>query len=808
MLLLREIEVEGFRGIKNKVAFKVEKPLVVLLGPTGSGKSSILRAVEFALFGATREIRKRQLKKSDLLNDLSSEARVRLTLAAEDGKEYSLERSIKRNGIFKLKIIKDREILEGLEAERFLSDVLDVTFDEFINRFSVDSFTLQSLIYGPPSTRSSLLDRLFGLEALERIFRSIQLRDLDSKLGEVKGRISLLKMELVEAPSSEEVLSERRRIEGELEELSREIERLSIEKENLERRLDEMGAKMSKYHELKGEEQKLVSLINYYKETTGRYPRGKVEVLALAEALKAEVVDLLRELLLEAEAKKLEDIEVSEDNLGTLAEALEAAILRAEKERERLLIELSELKGEQEYLERYVKGLEKEVASLEVEIEALEEYESRYEALRSKYGSEDELERELTKLRLSIAEAEERRFKSSCIAKLGSELLKDVNRRGRSKCPVCGTDVNSQALARLQALVSSAVKEVEGRGEGVVAELMRKYEVLERVLGELRELKAKVSELEVKRAKYNALKARYEEKAGELKALEETIEESRLRLEGVSAQVKALKRKLADLRLALAGLEALRKVEAYRAKLEEVRAKIRALGFSEEKFKVLEERVSRIKDKLSNLKVKEAELKHELKDLEERARRRRRLEARLERANAELKRLLSLREKLLKLKNSFRILQAEVRERALVSIRSRMNEAFSKIYVHGDYDALDIRVLRRETTPSGYERSIYELYARRAVDGSWVPVSTRLSDGQKMVVAFSLLIALNRLYPSNVGFILLDEPLPNVDLTVKLAVIDLLTEQIPQVLLATQDEALARALEAKAQIIRLSHRTA
>lgn len=45
------VEVEGFRGFREKVRFDLSGGSTVLSGRNGSGKSSVLDAIEFALTG-------------------------------------------------------------------------------------------------------------------------------------------------------------------------------------------------------------------------------------------------------------------------------------------------------------------------------------------------------------------------------------------------------------------------------------------------------------------------------------------------------------------------------------------------------------------------------------------------------------------------------------------------------------------------------------------------------------------------------------------------------------------------------------
>ncbi len=48
---LKEIEIEGFRGIREKTVVPFGEDFTVITGANGAGKSSVIDAVEFALSG-------------------------------------------------------------------------------------------------------------------------------------------------------------------------------------------------------------------------------------------------------------------------------------------------------------------------------------------------------------------------------------------------------------------------------------------------------------------------------------------------------------------------------------------------------------------------------------------------------------------------------------------------------------------------------------------------------------------------------------------------------------------------------------
>ncbi len=90
-----ELTLEGFRSYRGPVTFDLRgRRLLGIVGPIGAGKSSILDAVAFALYGKTPGIA--QNTKS-LIHQLCDQAHVALTFEV-DGQVWKAVRAPKRKG--------------------------------------------------------------------------------------------------------------------------------------------------------------------------------------------------------------------------------------------------------------------------------------------------------------------------------------------------------------------------------------------------------------------------------------------------------------------------------------------------------------------------------------------------------------------------------------------------------------------------------------------------------------------------------------------------------------------------------------
>jgi len=100
---IKSIEVEGFRGIAKKQQLELDKPAVLLYGGNHQGKSSILNALEWCLFGDSCIGQKSGIQERvgsgsctwRVVNDNSANAKVKLVFEYKD-KEIIVVRTEKR----------------------------------------------------------------------------------------------------------------------------------------------------------------------------------------------------------------------------------------------------------------------------------------------------------------------------------------------------------------------------------------------------------------------------------------------------------------------------------------------------------------------------------------------------------------------------------------------------------------------------------------------------------------------------------------------------------------------------------------
>ncbi|MGO9027817.1 MAG: AAA family ATPase [Acidimicrobiales bacterium] len=193
-LRLVRLRAEGFRGICDPLDIDFHQQTTVLSAPNGSGKTSILGAIEWALFGELQYQPKENATNDELVNirHRTQVATVTIDLANDDG-IVSITRSKKAGKRAAEAIVQlpNGEEYVGAEANTALFRVLGLTFDDFYRAVYLHQESIRGLLTDDPRVRNEALDRLFGVEKLRDMLKALSgstkpVRDALDKLEKSK----------------------------------------------------------------------------------------------------------------------------------------------------------------------------------------------------------------------------------------------------------------------------------------------------------------------------------------------------------------------------------------------------------------------------------------------------------------------------------------------------------------------------------------------------------------------------------------------------------------------------------------------
>lgn len=178
---LKRLEINNIRSYKHEET-SFPSGSILLSGDIGSGKTTILLAIEFALFGLQPGQRG-----SSLLSNGENEGGVVLELEV-DGKEVIIERTLRRGNKSinqETSSITIEGVKEDLSVTELKSRVLDLLNypPEFIKknnllyRYTVYSpqEEMKQIILEDPETRLNVLRHIFGIEKYKKIRENLQI---------------------------------------------------------------------------------------------------------------------------------------------------------------------------------------------------------------------------------------------------------------------------------------------------------------------------------------------------------------------------------------------------------------------------------------------------------------------------------------------------------------------------------------------------------------------------------------------------------------------------------------------------------
>ena len=200
-MIIKEIELKNIRSFEE-VKIQFNKGSTLLAGDIGSGKTSILMAIEFGLFGLQPGQRG-----SALLRNGENEAKVKLHLDIS-GKDVIIERSLKKNksvtqNYAAITIDGQREELSIMEIKQKVLNLLNYPAEFSKKQNILYKFTIytpqeemKEIITQDTQTRLNTLRHIFGIDKYKTVTENLSILKL--KLREDKRAYELITKNLDE----------------------------------------------------------------------------------------------------------------------------------------------------------------------------------------------------------------------------------------------------------------------------------------------------------------------------------------------------------------------------------------------------------------------------------------------------------------------------------------------------------------------------------------------------------------------------------------------------------------------------------
>jgi exonuclease SbcC len=227
------LQLEGFTAFRAPVEVDFSgAELFALSGPTGAGKSSLIDAITFALYGTVpRYANQRRIE--PVISQGAVEAKVRLDFSV-DGVEYTAVRVARlgsRGGAStrEARLQRGEEVLAG-DADSVSDEVerlLGLSYSHFTTCVVLPQGEFQRFLHDTPRSRQDLLVQLLDLDIYERVAQMARQRASSSE-----GRLVTIDDQL-------------RELEGATEEQARALQRRSEQIADLASRMEEAAPRIT-----------------------------------------------------------------------------------------------------------------------------------------------------------------------------------------------------------------------------------------------------------------------------------------------------------------------------------------------------------------------------------------------------------------------------------------------------------------------------------------------------------------------------------------------------------------------------------
>tara|TARA_Y100000031_G_C8243463_1_gene396851 strand:- start:198 stop:2492 length:2295 start_codon:yes stop_codon:yes gene_type:complete len=731
----------------------------IIIGRMGSGKTSILQAIAYGLFGTFSELKKRDLKTSDLINKHSKEkiAEIELHIRDSHNNKLIITRKIESDKTSEGSVKDSKgKLLAGpnpTAVNFFIADKLKIDEDLFLRAvYSIQNET-DILLRLTPADRKKQVDELMNLDRFEIARKTCV--SLRNKLNQKQKNLS----EVLDKENKTEVDTNINLLIKELGEIKERNVNLSAE----------LKVVLQDETKFKNELDTLRKANAELNQLTNRKKSLDVELSEIKLKLAGKEIKLSAEEIaqhLQSYEHKKKELTASKSEFNSHNEKLNTDLMKLEK-----LISIQENK-----LQEFSKRIS-EINTLRQKLTTMES-EHKFTDLSEKIANIRSREKELdNQYREHIAEMNSLR---KYIQEL--EIAADI-------CPICR---NHLTITAKDNLISERKQEIAKRlmeNNELQTEQKRLEKQISEFEGAYKDQSGILEKIEIEKnihSERDKLNLEFGRNAHKIQQLTKQKQELDSRKLSIENELNLINTETQNLLRDKYAIETKGRETKLSAELNIVENKLVSFSFKPEilteaegKYNLTIRRSQEIKTSLENSEtiVKEKDLR--LKELKERL-------SKLKQFEKEVKKLGEKVEFLDKLKNAIMQAQEVLRDELILAVNEVMASVWLEIYPYDSWISLRLSTLGND----------YTLQLKEP-EGDWINVSGFASGGERMLASLAAKIAFARVLAPSVSMLILDEPTHNLDEIAVRNLIEIIHENvsefIDQTFIITHDERLAES---------------
>ena len=788
---LISLVLKNYRKFKHSTIMFADG-VIGLLGVNGAGKSSILEAIGWVIFGNVAARTTKDLIKRDGAG-VDEECRVELQFEIGEnkytvmrqfgGKTHQSEAQVTVNGTVMAS--------SSTEATQYLETVLGMDYTSFFTSLIAKQKELNALSDKTPGERKKIVMRMLNIDTVDIAIRHVRQdrRDMENRIQGIQvglKDINELKQSLEKFTTQEKNLSEElSHLDEEQELLKKKVDELKALKDDQQKKFEDYSTLYTKYERfLEGLTQKKEYLET--KKSEKKKIQDKQDKLCKMKPLVAEYEDIvLKKKSLDSQRDKYLMKKKIGEEITSLADEMQKMASKQKAVEDRL----SAVKGGTEKL-KYVQVQKEKIEKKKRELD---------KRIHQKQSQIEVLETHLEEIETDKKKIQELGPKSNCpmckrplgdhyrslITDLGEKIDSDSTKlaalRKEIKTDMSVQEQDEQSLNQLsekeQAVENLMIEEVKIQEE--LKHLREDKTRKEEKLGDLKQSFAEMKDISFEKEIYTHICNREQE----LRKVKDTY----LGLESDVKRLPAVQKDIHQLHHDILSVQ---------KNLDATRVEIEKLGFKKEKYEIVNKKYEERREALSE---KEKKRVHVAGDLKQCSHERKRIKEDIEEQDNQRKQIKEIRRSIMDLETL-----AGERDTGLLTdfkryLISRISPLLSHygsqlftIFTKGKYNTIEI--------DEDYEIFIYD-------KGERLPLN-RFSGGESDLANLCLRLAISQVVAKRAGhggfrFIALDEIFGSQDTERKANVLNALHElsnQFRQILLVTHIEDIKDSMEHVIQV--------
>lgn len=726
-----------------------------LIGRMGSGKSSVLDAICFGLFGTFPQLQQKKIRLEDMIMKKPKDQRfaeVRIEFDS-NGDGCSVKRRIEKGRSTSAEFRKNGKLVEtqSQKVSEEVERILKVDYDLFTRAVYSEQNQLDMFLTIPKGQRMKRIDELLRLDRFELArVSAVSLENRFSFSREQKEKI-------LEGMKEDEIKTESAVLKNDIDTLGKESGRLFSEAES--------AAKEK----------------NLLKERIAKLEKAREEFYSLSQKLSS-IESLNMQLssdisVLEKHFSPIEgDAEELKRKIDVLKEKMNFVASEIKKMRERLLEKKIDIQAESSRLAR-AEEMKKEKEKIEALLSGGK--------LQNTSSELDAVSRELENGAVMIVSMKNEI--KDC--ELALEGLSSAD----SKCLVCGHELSEEKKKELASESKKRMENLKAKiaeAEALMKKLSGEKNNLEKIILQLKIAEARKMEIGNPETETEKINQEIETLSNDISRAENELKNVEIRAASFQAEFENLVRKYESARnAALKRKEMEEKRKLLKGNIAEAENLKTGLIRVKESFSDLQLR--EVSEKMENIIGKEKSVEARLGSIKEiiieKRKRLEEAESRKKMADGlmlEIRKASAMEQQLQLLQRGLEASQERLRKDFVGAINNAMHMIWENLYPYTDFSSVRMAV-----------DGDYVLQLQDA--NGWTPIDN-VSGGERSIACLALRIAFALVLAPQLRWLVLDEPTHNLDekAVAELANVlhDSITEFVEQIFLITHDPSLEAAV--------------